>query len=234
MASEIENFIKMVYKNYKNKGKQDNPACLDEEAIACFCEGRLPKSDSDKIREHILKCQRCAQVVSLYNLEIKSEKVPSPELLSKVKNLVSEKPSKNLLEMVLSISEKLLEIISTTGDIILGNEIIPLPVLRSRNIQELPQELTIIKEFQNLRINVKIEKKEKEKIKLNVFTFDRETLQPINGLRITLLKDEIELESYYATKGEVSFDKVGFGEYVIKVASLEQDLGMIKCLIQKG
>lgn len=218
----------MVYKIYRNKRNKDNLPCPDEEMLVCFSEGKLSVQQFKKIQQHILKCERCAQLVSLYNLKVETEK-PVPEyLIEKAKDLVKQKVLPNLLEIVLSIKQKFLEIVKTSGDIIVDNEIIPLPVLRSRQIRELREELAVVKEFQDIRIKLNIEKKEKGIVKITILFFDKKTNMPLKDLRVSLLKGNIELESYGVDKGKAVFDNVSFGKYSLLISHKNKELGLVK------
>lgn len=228
MKLKIEDLIKMVYKIYRARQIKHNHSCPDEETLVCFCEGRLSKEESKDIQEHLLRCEQCAQAISLYNLRPQT-KLPVPEfLIQKVKELVKEKALPSLLEITISIKDKFLEIVNTTGDIILGNEIIPLPVLRSRQIKEFREELTVVKDFQDIRININIEKKNAGQVKIVVMFHDKDTSVPLSDLRVSLTQDDIELESYAIESGKAVFDKVSFGKYRLQILRADKELGVVK------
>ncbi len=229
--AKIEEVIKMVYKIFREKQNKDNLPHPDEEMLVNFCEGRLSKEDYKAIQEHLLRCEHCAEAVSLYNLKVEAKRSVPEFLIKKAKDLVKEKTLQVILEIILSIKEKALEIINTTGDVILGNEVIPLPVLRSRQIRALNEEMTVVKEFQDIRINVNIEKKDKDKVKICIFLSDKDTARPLSDLRVSLLKDDIELESYMVDSGKATFDKVAFGKYELQISQRDKDLGSIKLQI---
>lgn len=224
----IEKLIKMAYKIYRDRQTKDSSPCPDEETMVCFGEGRLSKEDSAKLQKHLLSCERCAQVLSLYNIKIEKEQIVPEFLIKKTKGLIGKKIPTSLIEITLSVKERLLEIINTTGDIVLDNEIIPLPVLRSRQIKKILEEVTIIKEFQNIRISGRIEKREKGKVKVGISLCDKNTSEPLKDLRIGLFKDDIELESYVIDSGCSSFDNLSFGKYTLKIFRGEEELGVIK------
>lgn len=218
----------MVYKMYRKRQNKENLPCPDEEMLACFSEGRLSKEDCKAMQEHLLRCERCAETLSLYNLKIEAKRAVPEFLIEKAKDLIKEKTLQVILEIILSIKEKALEIINTTGDIILGNEVIPLPVLRSRQIRALNEEMTVVKEFQDIRINVNIEKKDKDEVKISIFLCDKNTARPLSDLRVALLKDDIELESYTIDSGKAIFDRVAFAKYELQISQRDKDLGSIK------
>ena len=231
MDPKLEKIIKVVYRGLRQKQTSNNRDCPDEETIACFCEGKLSKEDSQGFKKHILKCERCARIVTLYNIDIDPQQAVPSSLLDKARDMI-EGHSFNLLEIVLSAKEKFLELISTTGDVILGNEIIPMPVLRSRQIKELKGELKVVKEFKDIRINVSIEKKDKPGVKIIALLTNKHTSIPVENLRISISKGEIELESHTAESGKVIFDNVNFGTYSLLIFQNSELLGLIKIEIR--
>jgi hypothetical protein len=228
MAFRIEEFIAMIYRNYRKRQIRNNLSCPREESLVSFLEGKTPQEEFNYIQEHLLVCDRCAEIFALFVLEPKIiHSVPS-EIIEKVKSLVPQNIQAHILELTLKIREKFLEILSTTGDIILGNEIIPLPVLRSRQIKDFGDELILVKEIGNIRINLNIEKREKELVKIIFTLTDKKTSLPLSDLRVVLLKDDTELESYVVESGQASFDKLGLGRFIFQILRGEEILGMIK------
>ena len=227
---KIERLIKMVYGFFKSKEPKKDLNCPDEETLVSFLEGRLSKSKSLKLQEHILNCKKCAEVVSLF--ELKEEKDVPQYLIERVKGLFKERKEVPLwLELAIALKEKGLSIIKSNADILLGNEILPLPVLRSRNIELIEKPLSLISDFGDIRIQIEINKTEKTKIKLTVFLLDKKSLKPLEDVRIGLFKQNREIESYSLHKGNAVFEDLEFGEYEIKVSKDLETLGLIKLVL---
>jgi hypothetical protein len=228
----FEEVIKMVYGLYRKKHNNTNLPCPDEETLVCFCEGKLSKRESKHVQEHLATCRRCAETVSLLCQKIEEQRQVPEFLIERAKSLVKDKPFPNIFEVVLVLKEKALQILSTTGDVIVDNEIMPLPVLRSRQISEFAEEINLIKELKNIKITINIQKRDKDKIRINLGLVDKASLQPLSGLRLTLLKEGREIESYEAISGNAVFDKVGFGRYDIQILRKEEQLGAISIEIK--
>ncbi len=222
----------MVYRLYRKRHNQPDSPCIDEETLACFSEGKLSKSETKKIQKHLVSCHRCAEIVSLFCQRLEEEKEVPEFLIEKVKSLVKQSPLPNILEVVLALKEKVLQILDTTGDIILGNEIIPPPVLRSRQKTDFPEEIKLIKEFKDIKITLYIQKRDKDKIRVNLNLIDKITLLPLSELRLALLKDSQELESCEAISGNAVFDRVGLGHYTIQILHKNDKLGAINLEIK--
>ena len=225
---KIERLIKMVYGFFKSKEPKKDLNCPDEEMLVSFLEGKLSSDEDIKLKEHILSCRRCSEIISFF--ELKEEREVPQYLIEKVKGLI-KKEIPLWLEVVIALKEKGLSIIKSTADILLGNEILPLPVLRSRNIELIEKPLSLIKDFGDIRIQIEINKTEKTKIKLTVFLLDKKSLKPLEDLRIGLFKQNREIESYSLQKGNAVFENLEFGEYEIKVSKDLETLGLIKLVL---
>ena len=218
----------MVYKKWKLGSAKIEEAHPDEEALACFLEGRLAKEENERIRAHLLSCDDCIEAVAL-NLgmeTIEAKEVPA-ELLGRVKDLFVAQSNPPVLEIVLRFKEKLLELLHTTGDILVGQELIPAPILRSRSIKDFKDEVTILKDFQDIRVEVKIENKGAGGFNLIVMVKQKQTHKLIKDLRVTLLKDDLELESCLADTGAVTFEHVLLGKYKVEISTLENKLASV-------
>lgn len=228
----FEEVIKMIYRLYRKRHNQTASFCPDEETLACFCEGKLSKTESKRVQEHLPACNRCADVIALFYQKLEQD-IEVPEfLIQRAKSLLKQTPLSNIFEVVLALKEKAMQILGTTGDVIVDNEIIPLPVLRSRQISEFAEEIKLIKELENTKITIHIQKKDKDKIRINLGFVDKTNLRPLTDLRLALFKDESELESYEVTTGSAVFDEVGFGRYDIQINRKDEKLGVIRLEIK--
>ena len=229
---KIEELIRMVYRFWRKKHKQADLLCPDEETLVCFSEGTLPRNESKMIQEHLVSCSRCSEVVSLFLQRHKEQRDVPEVLINKAKSLIEQKLPTSILEIAIAIKEKALEILGTTADIILENEILPLPVLRSRKITEFQEEIGIIEEFINIKINILIQKMDRDSARLNINLIDKTSLKPLDDLRLMLMKDKKEIESYELVSGNAVFDKVGRGDYEIQILRKEEILGVINLKIK--
>ncbi|MCM8792829.1 MAG: hypothetical protein NC826_06825, partial [Candidatus Omnitrophica bacterium] len=132
------------------------------------------------------------------------------------------------IEALIMLKEKSIKIVKSTADILLGGEILPLPVLRSRKREELPERLSLIKDCGDIRINLEIERIKKTAVKIIILVSEIKDLKPLEEIRIGLFKNELEIESYSARQGKVIFDEVELGSYLIKISQSLKDIGLIK------
>ena len=227
MQDKLETLICEVYKKWKEGLISPSDSHLDEEALVCLLEARLDKKESEPLIGHLLSCQECLEkfVVSLKS-ETSAEDVPE-ELLERIKSGVYLQEKQDWLEIALKFKEKMLEIINTTGDVLVGQELVPSAVLRSRSIKEFKDEINIRKDFKDITVEVKVENKGANAFNLNILVRQKGTQKISKGLRATLLKDDLELESYITESGTVSFEQIPLGKYAVEISSVEEKLAAL-------
>ena len=234
MLNNFEKIARIIYRERKGALPfmgQDHPSF---EEMACFIEDKLPVQDKNIMRKHLLSCEVCAESLSI-QLKVQphlSLDVPA-SLLEKARKLVSQEAGENLLEIFLKLKEKALEIIQTTGDVLLGQELVPAPVLRSRKINEFKEEVSILKDLQQIRVLAKIQSKSIKSFNLTITVKDKQSQEIHKNLRVTLIKDEIELESYITdSAGSSFFENILPGDYVVEISRQGQREAVIDLKVQ--
>ena len=228
MHDRLEKLIKLAYKGWKSDQSNKDKEHPDEEALTCFIEGKLTAEENDLIKEHLILCDNCAQAVAL-NLAVagaETKEVPE-ELLNRLKNLLASQCETCALDIILRLKENMLEMINTTGDVLVGLELMPAPVLRSRSIKDFKDEVTILKDFKDIRVEVKVENKGGQEFNLNILVRQKQTQKTIKDLRVTLIKDDLELESYLTDSGSVIFEHVLIGKYAVEISTIDNKLASI-------
>jgi hypothetical protein len=228
MLSYFEKITRIIYREWKGAGRLVNNEHPDEEDLACFLEDKLAQADKDLIQGHLLKCDMCAEYLSA-QLKIEphlSKDVPAP-LIEKVRRLVGSAVKEGIFEIFLRLKEKAMEIIQTSGDVLVGQELIPAPVLRSRQIKEFKEEVTILKDLQGVRVLAKVESKSGKVFNLAITIKDKQDRKVSKDLRITLIKDEVELESYISDSGSSVFENILPGNYRVEVTQEAQMVAVI-------
>lgn len=229
MPDKLERLIKLVYKDWKkDKQRLRTEGHPNEEDMICFLENKLSQQDCESIKRHLINCERCSEVLAiqirLRPAEIKN--VPQ-ELLERVKGLVAPEDKALALEIWLRFKQRALEILSTTGDVLVGQELVPAPILRSRKIKDFQDEITILKDFKDIRVEAKVENKGGRAFSLSVIVKEKTTQRIMKDLRVTLIKDDLELESYLTGAGKVTFEHVLVGKYNIEISTIENKLASI-------
>lgn len=63
--TRLEELIRSVYRYWKRSLPRQNKSCPDEETLACFIDGLLNKKEQNKLKNHLLKCDRCMEAAAL-------------------------------------------------------------------------------------------------------------------------------------------------------------------------
>ncbi|KPK98766.1 MAG: hypothetical protein AMJ95_02660 [Omnitrophica WOR_2 bacterium SM23_72] len=228
MQDHFERIIRMVYQNWKQSEGRNEEAHPDEETLICFIEGRLPAEEAERLKAHLVRCEDCMEaiILSMQAAEMPKEE-PSAELLERVRKMLAFELKPSLLEIVLRLKEKAFEIISTTGDVLVGHELVPAAVLRSRSIKDFKDEVNILKEFFDIRAEIKIENIGANTFNLSILVKHRITQKVIKDLRVTLIKDNTELESYLTDAGLVTFEHVLAGKYTVEISRVDSKLACV-------
>lgn len=228
MAERLEGLVRKVYRRWK-KGIKPGNSHLDEETLACFMDNCLEPDENERIKEHIIGCDECANI---FALSLNAENAPEPkevpkELLDKVADILKSKNKPDIFEIILLLKESALEMINATGDILLGQELVPAPVLRSRKIKDFKDEVTILKDFDDIRLEVRVENKAGKYFNVTVKARYKRDHLNFRDMRATLIKDGLELESYLGDSGAVAFEHILPGKYELELTSLTAKLASV-------
>ena len=90
--------------------------------------------------------------------------------------------------------------------------------MRSRQINNLKEEVVLLKDFKLVRLEIRLNNKENREFNVLVSGKDKHTSKITPNLRISLLQDDLELESYASDSGSVTFENVLPGKYRIDIS----------------
>jgi hypothetical protein len=231
MREGFNDLVKAVYHKWKlDQGpvKEEHPS---EEELACFGLGVLADDLLLRIKTHLLICPECMEAFlsSLAVRQTEEQEVPA-HLLELVKAIDRPGLKSYVLEIVVQAREKLLELVNTTGDVLVGLELIPAPVLRSRKIREFKNEIVILKDIEDIRVEIRVERKLPKVFNIKVSAKEKPALAWAKDLRISLLKGDVELESYVAEQGKAVFEQVACGRYIMELSGIKG--GTAKLLLE--
>ncbi|MEW6075185.1 MAG: zf-HC2 domain-containing protein [Candidatus Omnitrophota bacterium] len=206
----------------------------DEEAIAAFLEGKSPSEERMRIKSHLARCQECAAYIEMH-LKVKPDEnlIVPVEIMRQAKEMPLAQQSTGFLELILVLKEKILELISTTGDVLVGQEFIPSPVLRSRSIKDFEGKVIVLKDFKEIRVEIRVENEQGSASTVTVIAKNKLTQEIVRNLRITLLKEGIEFESYLADSGQATFQHIELGKYTIEISGVEEKMASVILEIKK-
>jgi hypothetical protein len=227
LVDDNERRIREVYAAWKSaQGIPAGTEHPDDETLACFIEGTLPDAQERKIREHVLACPACGRQVKAHLVTQPPAEDPSAELLEKTRRLLERRLGLYAMELVVRVHDSFLQIVSTTADVLVGQEFVPAVLFRSRQPQDFKDGLTVLKDFQDVRVELRVDKKDND-FSVTAAVKNKETQDVVTGTRISLLKEDIDLESYQAETGKAVFEHVPAGKYSITITSRDDTLAML-------
>ncbi len=220
-----ERLIKLIYKKWKSAHPTAASGCPDEEDLACFLENRLSPDENKNTQAHLVKCDNCAAIVSgqLKGQSLQRRKAPA-HLLKWAKKLSESQETPSILEIAIRLKENLLELVKTSGAILNPPGLSPIPILRSGTPKEFQDEVRVFKDFKDIRVEVIIENKQGRAFSLTVLARDKKNQKTIKDLRVSLFRDNRELESYLSDTGKAVFEDAVLGRYEVELSSPGQKL----------
>lgn len=223
MAEKLPKLLKMFYKK--------NGSCLimpqghpDEETLACFAQNLLSGPESLEVSSHLQSCSFCAEALLAQIRVARGKNYNLPQELRAKLKLIADSEKGRLFEIILKNAEKIFELIYTNGQVLMGQEMIPMQGLRSRNIRDFKDSVLIVKDINNIRVEVKIDSCSRGCFNVTVSVRNKKTLKLLKDCRVSLIQSGAELESYVIDKTAVTFEHVLLGKYSLEVSS--QDSGL--------
>jgi hypothetical protein len=234
MQENIEQVIGKIYHSWRERLIRPQENCPEDETLACFLEGRLPEKESRQLKKHLIGCDKCLELIVLISQEVPEMPLPQ-ELIERAKDLVmrQEKAQSGFMEIILGLREKTVDLVKASGDILFGQEVAPLSVLRGRNVKDFGQEVVIVKHLGEIKVEAGLENRANYTARVTVKLSEIKTSKPVEGLRITLIRAGQDIESYIAEAGKAVFDNVSVGSYVIEISTPESIIGKIMLEIKK-
>ncbi|MFA5090121.1 MAG: hypothetical protein WC510_03660 [Candidatus Omnitrophota bacterium] len=228
MANKFERLVKVVYQRYKDRLIKDGSAHPDEDMLACFLERNLTETENKRVIGHLLRCNHCVEAIAVQmKIDAEGGHILPRELLDKIRSMGSIKDGTDVLKIFLRLKEKAIEIVNTTGDVLLGHKFLPEPVLRSRQVKEFKDELNIVKDLKMGRLQVKIIRKSVSACNIFIVMRDKQSQALIKNLRVSLLKEATEIESYLMGEGPVVFEHILPGFYNIEIRDIKEGVASI-------
>ncbi len=233
MKGRLERILQIILRYWMRSLLRQDKVHPGEEDLACLLENKLTEKENRLVKEHLLRCRRCRKRVMLQLGQEDNAfgEVPA-ELVRVAKELVISETVSHL-EIVICIKEQLIEVLRVSGDILLGNEVIPAAVLRSRQMTQFRKEVIILKDFKDIRVEVKLESKPQDVFKVSLLVKENYSQKVLDNLRMTLKKGDVEFESYISVAGSVVFEDVHLGTYTVTIETEEGPIASVALEIKK-
>lgn len=216
--------------------QEKEPPCLSEEIFACYLDNLLNDTEKEDVEEHLIRCGDCLQqVVFLHRLkkEIKEEgymETPQ-EVIKRVKDLIPERPSKDLVEIIFGFARDTIRVIKDTDAMFSPLEAVPVEA-RQGETEKTKDLVHLSKVFDSLKAEIIIDRLNNKTCEMEVITTDPSTETPLDDIRLNLLSGERELASYLTVSGRASFKNLCLGNYTLVIIMKKDIIGKIRLQLE--
>jgi len=236
---ELDKKIKHIWRKSKKQAPDMKAGmCPGHNMLASYIDGALRDADKDKMERHILECGHCLDLVMLHHKVKESEaiervpKVPA-FLVRRARDLVTEKETREgIMDIVLKFARETIEIITNPGNLGISYTAAPVPV-RGEKKDAAGNHISLHKNFADMESDVDILKTGEGRVNIRILSKDIASGRPVEGARISLLNPEREMASHIARKGEVLFEGLSFGKYMIRISRKGREAGHISIDIKE-
>lgn len=229
--NRLEALLKDAFRAKKWVVNHKAGKCLDDETIACAIDNKIPKSEEAKVSDHIARCHSCAEKLSNYLLTardlVKEGQIQPPTfLVDQARSLVAEKITvSDVLDIILDIREKAIELVHTTGERLFGPGLVP--ALRSQGEVESKNSIHVVKSFDKFTAEVEIDKRVSNSTDLIFRLTEKESNKRAEGIRVSLLKKDREIESLVLQGGKATFEDIAPDSYKVLIIKDDKEIGVV-------
>ncbi len=221
---ELDSKIKYILKKSKKPASGEKKVnCPEDIVLAQFIDNALNDSDKQKMERHLVECNDCLDQIILHKTILEEEALDGlpdvpPALVHKAMDLINEKKkdvTAGIVDVILKFTRETIEILNP-GNLSISYGAVPVPV-RGEKKTVSSNMVTLRKVFSDLEAEADVERTGHGSVNIKITTKNVSSGLPSDGLRISLFNPDREIASDVAEKGEAHFDRLRFGEYVIRI-----------------
>lgn len=192
--------------------------CLSEVELGAYIEGRLSPDKKESLDRRLAECRECRRELAAVK-QVLSCKDPvrmqdAPEAL--IRKVIKSYPVRHgFFDIILSLVKDSIDVVRSSPYINIFSPV-PLAGLRNRKVMS-PRMIVITKAFDNIDVELDIEKLEDDLCNIKVLASESGTGILMNNLRVDLVSEWRELDSSLLQNGEVIFEDINPGRYLIKI-----------------
>jgi hypothetical protein len=208
--------------------------CPDEFEIGAFLDGRLPPGVRELLDRHFEECDRCRGRLVMAKRVLAVEKgaltEDAPEYL--VGRVVDAYPEEkeSPLDAVIRLARESLRVVESLAGV---SVLVPAPAAVMRQTRLLsPNMVALTKVLDKVDVECDIEKVGDHRCNIKVMTYLPRSRTQMSGGRVELLMGRRLLASSSLRRGEVLFEDLGMGRYMIKVLRKGEMLGTLSLRIE--
>ena len=216
---DIETWLKDTFKIIRESAPlKPEGSCLTEKDITSLLNDKVTDEQRKVFAKHLSTCIPCADNFEdhfVVSEALESEIDVPQHVVDRAKALVPGEVRQNLFEIILNFTQDAIELVRTTGNML--SPAVARPVLRAGKKAESLNQINIAKAFENLIIEVEIQKKGPDIADINVKIIEKEKRKDLEDYRVSLFKENRELRSIMTEKGKVKFEALKIDDYRIMI-----------------
>jgi len=210
-----------------------NKKCLTDYEIGAYIDGKLPDFEKEAIENNLFACKECwedfvtIKQAVIHGDDELSEEMPA-SLMQKAINMYPESQN-SLVNIIVGLVKDSIQVIKYSEGF---NIFVPMPAggLRS-GITEHPSMVVIKKSFNEIEVELDIEKTGSNMCNIKVAVDDVIKKRSVNPWRVELISNGRELVSNLLENGETLLEDIGTGHYTIEIYKKGKIFGEISLKI---
>lgn len=237
---DFDDLLKSLLKSTSNQASEgtpdaENADCLSEEFLAAYLDGLLIGVDKDRVEAHLSDCKECrAQGVVLNELrtELGMENIQKAprRVTESAKQLVQRDTLGDLVEIIVEFTRDSLRLLWPSGSSP-SFSLQPVP-LRSASYSPMGRTgkeavIRVRQEFEKVIAQLTLEKVDESECEITAQITDIMATEPLDKIRVSLIRNKRELASYLTEEGRVSFSNLTAGVYTLEMTRQKDLLGKL-------
>ena len=203
------------------------------EDCECYVDGQMAKEKVQAFESHCLNCLSCLEKLYQSDVEISpgQEKKENEQLFlktNKLLNQLDQKTGANLLEMIIKVADKAVELISTTGLLLQNRQ--PVAVRSTEKTEQITKTpLRIMQEIEDspYSLQATMQSEGNSNITLSVSIFNRDNEEFREGISANFRTPTTENSQTTDLNGEVIFQISEAGIHELTLSAGKEVIGRI-------
>jgi hypothetical protein len=235
---EMDKKIKVVWDKIKMQTsitKSGN--CPDDKLLLHYTEGLLSESEKEKMEQHLLACDYCLNHIVVYE-KLKQESLlqvpetPKAWIEKVVKMLPGKSVGEDVFDIVIKFAKEAIEIIKNPGNLIIAQGPAAVSVRGEAGVLSTDY-ITLSKYFPGVNTEIEIEQTDSSHVNIRIIATDKGSGTPVQSLRASLFDPFEETASFVFKDGEVAFNEMKLGRYIIKFMKRGEKTGEVSLDLRK-
>ncbi len=232
-----EDFTKLLTDYFSERNMKTDFPCPDEETLYAYINGKADRTVTEDVEKHLLECERCLKtVISCFELLDQPYGAEKTEVPLYIKNrifqnaLIEENFQKKSLWQ--RFKQRWVNFADSVSQFLSPGDEECVYVRGEKKV--ISNNLVILeKVFREIKLQIEVEKTGHMKSNIKVAVQNPVGGEGISDIRINIMEDSKEIASFVTTQGEVVFEDLPFGKYMVTASRNGKKLGEVLLKIEE-